>query len=127
MQLGEGRGGRPGNEVEASKDSLVLANSNCLLLEDVSGYSSVHSTERVVQEVDVSVPVDGPGQADAGALPPTQPDPSLPYQSQVTTGKASHVLMRQERVQRVSLQCLRDVALANTKGISSHRRGQEGM
>ena len=71
MQLGEGRGGRPGNEVEAAKDSLVLANSNCLLLEDVSGYSSVHSTERVVQEVDVSVPVDGPGQADAGALPPT--------------------------------------------------------
>ena len=54
---------------------------------------------RVIQEVDISVVVDSPCQADTGPLPPAQPNPSFPYRSQATTGKASYILMGEERVE----------------------------
>jgi len=55
-----------------------------LLLKDVSADSSVHSTQWVVQQVDICVHVEGARQTDPRALATTEAHTTVPYQSQVT-------------------------------------------
>ena len=56
------------------------------------GNGSVHGRERVIQEVEVGLVVDSPGQAHPRLLPPTQSDSPLPHLRQVTVQQLSYVL-----------------------------------
>ena len=62
------------------------------LVKDVSADGGVHSAQRVVQQKDVGVRVEGSGQADPRPLTPAQADPAVTDQRAVSVGHDLQVL-----------------------------------
>ena len=68
-----------------------------LLLKELLPHSSVHCTERVIQEIDVCIMIHSSGQVHPGLLSSTQGHTPLTHQCQVTIHQDINILHREQK------------------------------